>query len=128
MTRKIAVVGSGTFPLTCEVGAQVVDVIRGYEDAVFITRGSGPFEKFVGHVCLTLGVRCFEMKGGGGGDNFVRDAELVMACDELVAFIDPAVLDKPHGGTQMVIERALSAGRKVRAATAVEGNLVWEEA
>lgn len=127
--RKIAVIGSTTFPLNAAVGAQVVDALRAFgEDVVFLTRGSGPFETFVGHVAIALGRQCLAFKGAGGADNFVRDAELVTACDELLAFVDLSRVEAGYTGTGGVIERALSIGRPVRAATAVDGSLVWADA
>ncbi len=128
MSRKIAMIASTSFPLVTEIGAQIVDVIREYDDAVFLTRGSGETERFISHVCLTLDKRCFKFIGHGGGDNFSRDDELVAAADEVVAFLDPNVLETPFTGTKGVIDRALRAGKPVRAATPVEGNLVWVDA
>lgn len=128
MTRRVAMVASGSFPLSTELGAQIVEVIRGYEDAVFLTRGSGETERFIAHVCLALDRRCFAFRGYGGGDNFARDDELVAAADEVIAFLDPGVLEGPRTGAKGVIDRALRAGKKVRAAAPVEGNLVWEDA
>lgn len=125
MTRKVAMVASGSFPFSTAIGAQIVDVIREYPDAVFLTRGSGETERFIGHACLTLGQRCFTFRGDGGGENFARDDELVRACDELVAFLDASVLEAPFTGTKGVVDRALRAGKKVRAATTVDGTLVW---
>lgn len=129
MTRKIAVIGSSTFPLTTPVGAQVVDVMRAYgPEAVFLTRNAtSPFEKFVANVALAIGNRCLSYQASGGGDNYVRDGHLATDCDEMIAFVDPRALDAPQRGTAMVIERALSAGKPVRAATVVQGNLVWAE-
>lgn len=128
MTRKIAIIGSTTFPLSVAIGRQVVDVMAEYgEDVVFLTRGAEGFDKFVETAALVMGRRCFAFHGGGGADNFVRDGELAVACDEMVAFFDPAALDAPYGGTGMVAERALSAGKKVRAATAVGESLVWAD-
>lgn len=127
--KKIAVIGSSTFPLSTPIGAQVVEVLREYgSDTLILTRNAETgFDHFVAAVAIALGQRCMSFKGAGRSDNFVRDAELVEACDEMVAFIDPAALDAPHRGTAMVIERALTAGKKVRAATPVEGNLVWAD-
>lgn len=129
MTRKVALIGSRSFPLTTPVGAQVVDTMREYgTDVVFLTRGSAGFDQYAAAVAVTLGLRCFAYPGHGGVDNFVRDAELVADCDEMVAFLDPDVLDKPYTGTAMVIERALAAGKPVRVATTVNDSLVWADA
>lgn len=126
MTRKVGVIGSTTFPLSPGVGAQVVDVLRGLDGAVILTRGSGPFETFLSHAALVLGLRCFAFKGSGR-DNWQRDVELIEACDELLAFFAPDTLDDPTTGTAHVVEVALAAGRPVRAASVVNGNLVWAD-
>lgn len=125
--KKVAVIGSTTFPLTASLGTEIVNTLRSFGECVILTRGAGEFERFIAVAAIALGLRCFAMPGQGGSLNFVRDAELVEACDEMVAFIDPAALDAPHRGTAMVIERALTAGKRVRAATSVEGNLVWAD-
>jgi len=128
MTRKVAVIGSTTFPLGTAVGAEVVDTIRGFGDnTAILTRGSGPFEAFVAHVALALGIRCFEYRGTGGPDNLVREADLVADCDEVVAFLDPACLDAPYTGTGMFVERALNAKKPTRVATVSGGSLVWAD-
>jgi hypothetical protein len=125
MTRKVGICGSGTFPLTTPVGAQVVDCLREFgEDTLFLTRGSGPFELFVSTVALALGRRCFAYKGSGR-DNWERDAELVADADEVIAFLDPALLEA-RTGTAHVIECALAAGKPCRVATVAAGELVWE--
>lgn len=124
MTRKVAVIGSTSFPLTTAIGAQVVDAIRGYEDAALLTRGSGPFEAFVANVAIAIGLRCFAFKGSGI-DNWKRDRELATAADEVLAFLDPDQLENEKSGTAHVLELALAAGKPVRAATVVDGTLVW---
>jgi hypothetical protein len=127
MTRKVGICGSGTFPLTTPVAAQVVDCLREFgEDTLFLTRGSGPFELFVSTVALALGRRCFAYKGSGR-DNWERDAELVADADEVIAFLDPALLEA-RTGTAHVIECALAAGKPCRVATVAAGELVWEAA
>lgn len=130
MTRKVAIVGSTTFPLTAPLATQVVDVLRGLgSDAVILTRnGDCGFDKFLQSAALTLGLRCFSYRGDGGYDNARRDGDLVADADELVAFIDPDQLEVTRHGTAGMVERALSAGKPVRAATAVENNLVWADA
>ncbi len=131
MTRKIGVVASTTFPLSTAVGAEVVDCLRAYgPDTLFLTRGAGPFEQFVATAALVLGARCFAYPGEGGRANLERDDALVADCEELVAFLDRKALEAGATlyGTAGVIERALAAGKPVKAATAVEGALVWANA
>ena len=126
MTRKVAVIGNETFPLNVEIGTQVVDVLKSYgEDVVFLTRNAQGFEQFVATAALALGRRCFTYPGRGSGDNLARDAELVADADEVVAFLNPATLDNPRSGAALVLDRALAAGKPVRAATTVHGMLVW---
>ncbi len=127
MTRKVAVVGSRSFPLTGPIGAQIVDCLREFgPDTLVLTRGAGPFEQFVSTVALALGLRSFAYVGHGR-DNWERDAELAHDADEVVAFVDPAQLDA-KSGTAHVIECALALPRPVRVATVVEGSLIWETA
>lgn len=126
--KKVCVVGSTTFPLTAPVGAQIVDVLRAYgPEAVFLTRNAETgFDRFVATVALALGNRCFAFEAGGGGDVFRRDGEMVMAADELIAFVDPDQLHASKYGTAGVIERALVAGKPTRVATVAREALVWE--
>jgi hypothetical protein len=125
VTRKVSVVGSRTFPLTGPIGAQIVDTLRELgPDALVLTRGAGPFEQFISTVSLALGLRCFQYVGHGR-DNWERDTELVADADEVVAFVDPALLDT-KSGTAHVIECALAAGKPVKVATVVGDTLVWE--
>ena len=127
MTRKVAICGSSSFPLDAAVGAQVVDTILGFgEDVLILTRGAGAFDAFVSTVALVLGRRCFNYPGSSS--NWQRDIELAFDANELVAFLDPAVLDNPKTGTAHLIECALAAGKPVRVATPVEGTLVWARA
>jgi hypothetical protein len=128
VTRKIGVVASSTFPLSTAVGAEVVDCLRAFgPDTLFLTRGAGPFEQFIATAALVLGARCFTYPGEGGRANLDRDDALVADCEELVAFLDQRALETGPTlyGTTGVIERALRAGRPVRAATAIDGALVW---
>ena len=124
--KKIAMIGSTTFPLTPALGAEIVDEMRAYlPDVVFLTRGSEGLDTFIGNAAIVLDAQCLALKGGGGGGNFIRDSQLAAACDELVAFLDPSALDKSNTGTQRVIENALALNRPVRVATVANGGLVW---
>lgn len=126
MTRKVAIVGSTTFPIDAAVGTEIVDVMLEYgADVVFLTRGSPGFDTFVMGAAPLIGRRCFAYPSQGGADNFIRDIELVKDADEVLAFFDPDTLSRDDTGTGHVVEAALSAGKPCKAYTAVNGSLVW---
>lgn len=126
MTRKVAVVGSTSFPLDAGVGTQVVDTLLALgEDVVFLTRGSPGFDAFVMAVAPLIGRRCFSYPSSGGADNWLRDIELVKDADEVLGFLDPDSLSDPQTGTGHVLEVALQNEKPTKAFTVVDGSLVW---
>lgn len=126
MTRKVVVVGSTSFPIDSSIGTQVVEELQALgADLAILTRGSEGFDQFIGHVCIILGVPCFTYRSAGGADNFLRDVELVRDADEVIAFFDPATLDRTDTGTGHIVEVALTQQKPVRAYTSVDGSLVW---
>ena len=131
MTRKVAVVGSTSFPINAVICAQIVDVIRGFEgEVLFLTRGrTTGLDAFIAIASIGLGHRCFGYPGKGGGDNLARDQELVDDCDEMLAFFDPASLEyQRQTGTAMIVQRALASNKPVRVATvAAQAVLVWAD-
>jgi hypothetical protein len=126
VTRKVAIVGSRTFPLDPGIGKEIVEVMLEYgEDVMFLTRGSPGLDTFVMHAAPIIERRCFAYPAKGGPDNFLRDMELVKDADEVVAFFDPATLSDPNTGTAHVVEKALDKKKPVRAYTTVNGGLVY---
>jgi hypothetical protein len=126
MTKKIALVGSQTFPIDTATGTEIVNVIRGFgEDVVILTRGAEGFDRFVMQVAPIIGVRCFAYPSSGGADNWLRDLEIVKDADEILAFLDPDSLHDPNTGTAHLLECALRAEKPTRAYTALHGSLVW---
>lgn len=124
--RKVALVGSTTFPLDAAIGAEIVDTMLGLgEDVAFLTRGSKGFDQFVLTVAPLIGRRCFAYPSEGGADNFLRDIELVKDADEVLAFFDPDTLQRTDTGTGHVVEVALNQGKPCKAFTTVNGALVW---
>jgi hypothetical protein len=124
--RKVAVVGSSSFPLTPEIGAEVVDLLREYpQDTVFLTRGSPGFDQFVMGVCPVLGYRCFAYPSQGGADNWKRDVELARDADEGLVFFDPDSLSDYNTGTAHVVEKMLDQKKPVRAWSEANRRLVF---
>ena len=124
--KVVAVCGSRSFPLTPQVGAAVVDLLRAYpEGTLFLTRGSEGFDQFVLRACDILGLPCEERRSAGGGDNFKRDAEMALECGELLAFLDPRTLDREGTGTAHIVEKFLDKKRRVQAYSAAGDALVY---
>lgn len=122
----ICVVGSRSFPLTPEVGAEVVDLLRAYPEGTrFLTRGSEGFDQFVLGACGILGLPVETRPSQGGADNFARDAQLALECDELVAFLDPATIHREDTGTAHTVEKFLDKRRRTRAYSVAAGRLVY---
>lgn len=122
--RKVAIVGNESFPVDANIGTQVVEIMRTFEEPVFLIRGVSGIEQFVAHAAIVLGRPVFKYPALGGGDNFERNRDLVGDADVVLAFLDPGTLDV-ETGAQHVIEAALSARKPTRAYTLVEGRLVW---
>jgi hypothetical protein len=124
--KRIVVVGSRSFPITPEVGAEIVDVLRSYPaDTVFLTRGSAGFDTFlmaVGDI-LDLAVQACPAKGGS--TNFDRDVAMVRESDEVLVFIDPDSLHNQNTGTAHIAEKALDQKKPTKAWTVAANHLVY---
>jgi hypothetical protein len=124
--RVVAVAGSRSFPLTPEVGAQVVDLLRAFpQGTLFLTRGSEGFDQFVLGACDILGLPVEMRRSAGGGDNFKRDAEMALECGELLAFLDPRTVPDENTGTAHLIEKFLDKRRRVQSYSAHGDTLVY---
>jgi hypothetical protein len=124
--RRVCVVGSAAFPLTAEIGAQIVDLLRALPPGTAIlTRGRGTVDEFVGHVALALGLRCLTYPSKGGADNWDRDVELARDADEVIALFASASLADMNTGTAHLVEKALDQKRPVRAFTEIDNQLVY---
>ena len=124
--RKVCVVGSRTFPLCPEVGAEIVDILRTYpQDTVFLTRGSEGFDTFLMAVCPIIGYASVSYPSKGFGDNFRRDAQMAEEADEVIAFLDPASLTNMNTGTAHLIEKALDQKKPTRAYFVANRHLVY---
>lgn len=124
--RRVLVCGSTSFPLTPELGAQIVDEMRALGDVIFLTRtAKAGFDRFVAGVASALGRPCIQFIGSGR-DNFERDVQMVEAADEVLLFFDPAQLDiAADTGTQHVAEVALTKRKPVRAWSAHDSQLIF---
>lgn len=126
MTRKVGVAGNSTFPISAEVGAEIVDVLLAFgDDAVFLTRGSPGFDTFIVGVAPLIGRRCFTYPSKGGADNFLRDIELVRDADEMLVFFAPGQLEDYDSGTAHILEKALDNHKPTKAYSIVNGSLIW---
>ena len=124
--RKVAVVGSSSFPITPEVGAEVVDVLRTYpEGTVFLTRGSAGFDTFLMAVCPIIGYTALAYPSPGGSKNWDRDVALVKDADEVLCFFDPATMHDENSGTAHVATKALDQKKKTLAYTVANRHLVY---
>ena len=125
-SRRVAIVGSTTFPLTPEIGAEVVDIMRGYPDGtVFLTRGSSGFDTFISRASDIIGRTCVLYPSPGGSRNWDRDVALVKDADEVLLFFDPASLHDPNTGTAHVGEKALDQRKKVMAYSVANERLIY---
>lgn len=123
---KVVVVGSRSFPLTPEIGAAVVELIRAYPpDTVVLTRGSSGFDTFVMRACEIIDYPVAVFPSLGGGDNFRRDADMVRESDEVLVFLDPDSLHNMNTGTAHVIEKALDQKKVAKAYSVANGSLVY---
>jgi hypothetical protein len=124
--RRVAVCGSRSFPLTTEVAAQVVELLRSYPaGTVFLTRGSAGFDEFVLAVCGLLELPCEALPSAGGSANWDRDVAMVRAADEVVVFLDPDTLTDENTGTAHVLAKALDQRKKAMAYSASGDRLVY---
>lgn len=122
--KRVGVVGNTSFPVDANIGTQIVEIMQGFTEPVFLTRGCQGVERFVEHAAIVLGRPAFRYPGLGGADNFNRNSDLVGDADCIIAFLDPDSLDVETGAGH-VIEASLSAHKPVRAYTLVDGRLVW---
>lgn len=124
-TLKVCAVGSRSFPLTPQLGSEVVDVLRAYPpQTTFLTRGSEGFDQFILAAAPILGYEAIEFPRVIGG-NFYRDVELVRMSDEILVFLDPASLHNENTGTAHILEKALDQRKAVRAYSAANDHLVF---
>lgn len=124
--KRVAVVGSRSFPITPEVGAEIVDILRTYpEGTVFLTRGSPGFDTFLMAVCPIIGYTALAYPSKGGADNFLRDVQLVKDADEVLVFLDPNSLDNTNTGTAHVLEKSLDQKKKTVAYSVAGRSLVF---
>ena len=125
-SRRVVVVGSRSFPLTPEVGSEVVDILRAYPpDTVFLTRGSAGFDTFLMAVADIIEVAVIAHPAKGGGTNFDRDVALVKDADEVLVFIDPNSLHNQNTGTAHIAEKALDQKKPTKAWTVAANHLVY---
>lgn len=123
---KVCIVGSTVFPLSPELGGEVVDLMREYpEGTVFLTRGSAGFDTFVMTVCEMLDWPCRRYPSEGGSKNWDRDVKIVKDADEVLVFLDPATLDDQNTGTAHILAKALDQKKKTRAFSEAHGHLVF---
>lgn len=124
--RKLAIIGNGDFPITPEVGAEIVEIIRSYgENVILLTRGRGSVDQFIAGVAPIIGLRCFLYPSRGGADNWNRDVELASDADEILAFFHPDALPDYSSGTAHLVEKALDKKRKVHAYSVTDRHLVY---
>jgi hypothetical protein len=126
MSRKVALVGNDSFPLDISLGGQVVQIIRDLGDCTILTRARPHFDLFIQHCAIVLGLRCLTYDADGGASNIERDSFLIRDADEVYAFLTLEEFEQGRlSGTYWLIEKALAAGKPVRAYTNVDGALVW---
>lgn len=123
---NVAIVGSTRFPLSPEVGSEVIDLMREFPDGtVFLTRGSAGFDTFVVTVCEMLGLPLRPYPSEGGSKNWDRDVKIVKDADEVLVFLDPATLDDQNTGTAHILAKALDQKKKTRAFSEAHQHLVF---
>lgn len=118
--------GSRSFPLTPEVGTEIVNLLRAYPAGTLIlTRGSEGFDTFVMRAAEIMEMPVVPFPSAGGGDNFRRDADMVREADEVIAFLDPNSLRNMNTGTAHVVEKALDQKKPTRAYSVSGNHLVF---
>jgi hypothetical protein len=124
--KVVAVAGSRSFPLTPEVGAAVVDMLRAYpQGTLFLTRGSEGFDTFVVRACEMLELPV-EVRGSQGGrDNYLRDVEMVRDATEVLVFLDPGSLHDERTGTSHILDKSLDQKKPVTAYSVAGNALVY---
>ena len=124
--RRVVVAGSSSFPLTPEVGGEVVEILRGYpEETVFLTRGSPGFDTFIVRATAIIQRPCVRYPSLGGSKNWDRDVQIVRDADEVLIFFDPDSLHDLNTGTAHIAEKALDQKRKTTAYTIAANHLVY---
>ena len=125
-TKRVVVVGSRSFPISPEIGAEIVNILRGYPDGtVFLTRGSPGFDTFLMAVCPIIGYTALAYPSKGGADNFLRDVQLAKDADEGLVFLDPDSLGNINTGTAHVMEKLLDQKKKTKAYSVAGRTLVY---
>ena len=126
VSKKVALVGNSSFPLDPAIGAQIVDLIREWgNDVTLLTRLRPPFDVFVQHCSVVLGLRCFTYDAEGGGSNILRDSAIIDDCTELHGFLTLDEFEKGEdSGTFWLVQKALAASKPTYAWTCVEGMLI----
>ena len=124
--RKVCVIGNRSFPLTPEIGSEVVDILRTYPpQTTFLTRGSDGFDTFILRACEVIELPVIPYPAAGGSTNFDRDVQIVKDADEVLVFLDPATLDDENTGTAHVLSKALDQRKKVAAYSVSHNHLVY---
>lgn len=109
MERKVGIVGAREFPVV-HAGPALFEWLAGkfpIATTTIYTRGSRGFDDYLGEGARYMGYTVIELRGTGGAANYIRDAQLVTAVEEVHAFFAPDHLGE--GGTQHVIDKALDA-------------------
>ena len=124
--RRIVMVGSSTFPISPEIGAEVVDLMRAYpEGTVILTRGTGVFDVFVATVGPAIGYPVLTYPSPGGSKNWDRDIAMVKDADEVLCFLDPNTLQDQNTGTAHVLAKGLDQKKPCRAYSVADRHLVY---
>ena len=124
--RRVVVAGSSSFPLTPEVGGEVVEILRGYpEETVFLTRGSPGFDTFIVRATAIIQRPCVRYPSLGGSKNWDRDVAMVREADEVLVFFDPETLHDENTGTAHIAAKGLDQKKKVMAYSVAGNRLVY---
>lgn len=125
-TSRICVVGSESFPLTPEIGGQIIDELRRLDPEVILTRGAKGFDTFLHRAASLIGIPVVLFPTSRERDNWSRDVEMVGAADQVLGFVSPDSLAvEKMSGTQHCLEIGLNRKIPVKAFTEVDGRLVW---
>jgi hypothetical protein len=121
---RVCIVGSTSYPLDAQIGAQVVEIIKDLEPETILTRGASGFDDFISRVAGLIGIPVVFFPGMG--NNWQRDVDMVAQADSVLGFVSPDSLSvEKISGTQHVLECGLTAKKPVKAYTEVNGQLVW---
>ena len=90
-----------------------------------LTRLRPPFDTFIQHVSVPLGLRCLTYDAEGGGSNIVRDSAIIDDCTELHGFLTLEEFEQgADSGTFWLIQKALAANKPTFAWTSADGLLI----